>query len=1477
MQFKTNLGCLLIPVLFAASLCCSATVYGQLTADFTTNTDGGCSPVAVNFTNTSTGTTPSTLYNWDFGNGNSSNLQNPGAVYTKEGVYTVTLTLKDGSSISVKSKTITIYATPTVDFSASSYKGCLPVALTFISNSLAGSGTIKNYYWDFGDGNTQQTTATTLPHTYNFAGDMSVSLTVTNSFGCTKTLKKDKLIKVLPAITAQFGAIAKTICKITDSAAFINNSTGPGILTHLWNFGDGGSSALTNPKHLYTKAGLYDISLTVTSNEGCSTTTVIPGFINAALFRANFNAPALLCTNVGNIFRSTSSPLPDVVQWHINNQLVDTTQFTSFSYRFTDTGNYTVKLVNQFDGCADSTTRIVNVKQTPEINGFILTPVHSCGVPLKVNVADTTASIVKWIWYFDYPNNITTPGATTQNASYEYSKDGNYTIWLSAEAANGCKNSASQRLQVRTPVVTIASKGLPTNCGPYSIAFSAKINIDSIAGFKWDFGDGGTSTDSTPVHLYSTPGEHKVSLQYTTHSGCTGTVQGAAFIVNKIPVAAFTATTTKICGNTPVQFDAEPQDGVSYNWNFGDGLQQTEGPTTLHSYKTADSFTVRLIVTTINGCKDTMIREKYIAVLPPFAKITRHSVSCNGKRDEAAFAQQSSGAAKLLWNFGDGNSLETDASLSDIVHRYPTTGKYKILLTASTPECSVTDTATIVILLKQNPVLSSAKTSICTNENLSFSLNGLEPNPSAVATTYNHYNFSKLEYTDGTEFKGSVYNDDSAATNWTTFFNGYFQGLDKDKTGIRIILQPTSTLCADTTNILPYDVKWSNARFSLAKTVICLNEQAMLTDISATDNNIIQHTWNFGDGRSINSGAAGSIAYQYQNPGNYTIQLTVTDSFNCQSAATPAVITVNGPKAGFEAPTTAYITLPVQFSNTTNTYGSTAVKYLWQFGDRGSSFETEPEYTYTEPGSYKIRLIATDPANGCSDTAIRNLAVENFRSGFTLNKYYLSPNNCPPLLAQMKNNSVNYSSLLWDFGDGSAAEAIENPSHIYFNPGTYIITLNVFGPDGYSKKHYDTIFIKGPEAAISVNASEICEKESIHFAATSKNAVSYTWDFGDGTLQLRSDSTITHQYNTPGEYRPFLIVTDITGCQASPALNETIVIRPRPTVSFSPAQPQVCRGSITPITATGGKSYQWAPAPGLVSNPSTATINILPDADITYSVKVASQYGCNTEDSVFVKVIQPSFVEVAPVSPVCINEKVQLSASGMHSYTWVNNTNGLNSTNGATTFVQNISPGIHIYTVKGSDDSGCFTDTAAVVVTILPPPSVSIAPIEGVLFGTGIKLQTTAGNNVVKWQWAPEKYLSCTDCPAPVATPADITTYRLTVTDNNGCTATDDITVKFLCGINSAMAPSAFTPNGDGLNDIFIIKGVSTVEWMQVYDRLGNMVFEKKNFYTNDYTAGWNGMYKGKPASPGTYTYFAQIKCDSGYRFVKKGTVMLIR
>ena len=216
--------------------------WAQVTANFTASPPSGCSPLVVHFTDQSTGNP--TQWRWNLGNGVISTLQNPSATYFNPGTYTVSLVAKNATGIDsiVKTQLITVYANPFVSFSASDTAGCFPLNIQFTDASLAGSGHITGWQWDFGDGtvSSQQNPS----HIYTSPGLYNVTLKVTNSFGCVKTLTKTKFITISNGVQSGFNVNANTFCAAPVQVVFTNTTSGQGN-SYTWHFGDGTTSNQT--------------------------------------------------------------------------------------------------------------------------------------------------------------------------------------------------------------------------------------------------------------------------------------------------------------------------------------------------------------------------------------------------------------------------------------------------------------------------------------------------------------------------------------------------------------------------------------------------------------------------------------------------------------------------------------------------------------------------------------------------------------------------------------------------------------------------------------------------------------------------------------------------------------------------------------------------------------------------------------------------------------------------------------------------------------------------------------------------------------------------------------------------------------------------------------------------------------------------------------------------------------------------------
>jgi gliding motility-associated-like protein len=158
---------------------------------------------------------------------------------------------------------------------------------------------------------------------------------------------------------------------------------------------------------------------------------------------------------------------------------------------------------------------------------------------------------------------------------------------------------------------------------------------------------------------------------------------------------------------------------------------------------------------------------------------------------------------------------------------------------------------------------------------------------------------------------------------------------------------------------------------------------------------------------------------------------------------------------------------------------------------------------------------------------------------------------------------------------------------------------------------------------------------------------------------------------------------------------------------------------------------------------------------------------------------------------------------------------------------------------------------------VIALPTVNAGRDTTIMVGTGFVLQPTYTGSNLQYRWTPGQYLSCADCANPTVTPKEPMEYSINVRNAFGCESNDRIRIELLCNGESVFLPNTFTPNGDGVNDIWYPRGsgIRQVKSLKVFNRWGQSIFERTNFNTDDRTAGWDGTYKGQPLPPDVFVF----------------------
>lgn len=1420
-------------------------------ANFTATPIAGCSPLIVVFQDQSTGAP--TAWNWDFGNGNTSTLQNPTATYFAPGSYTVSLTVTNAAGANTLTRTqyVTVYEPPVVAFNGVPSSGCFPLRVQFTDLSTPGLGnTNTTWQWDFGNG-----TTSTLQNplvTYSTAGIFTVTLKVTNDKGCTRTYTRPGYITVTPGVTAAFTHTQPTVCNPPATINFTNNSSGPPVLSYQWDFGDGNFSTLLSPSHTYTGAGTFTITLVTTSSAGCQDTA--RSTVTIGGFQTNFTAPSAACINEPVSFTNTSVPVPASSTWDFGDGGTANTINTTHSYAAP--GTYNVWLHNNYGGCIDSVMNTITINPRP-VADFTAPVTFRCEPPLTVNFQDiSTGGAVSWQW--DFGDGGT---STLQNPSYTYTGYGSFNVTLIVSNAFGCTDTIVKPDFVLIQRASISISPFPVSgCIPITVSPVATISSgDAVTSYFWDFGDGGTSTLAAPTHTYIAQGTYTVKLFITTSTGCTDSlIIPAAVRVGTKPVADFSATPIPVCGKQPVFFTDLSVPADEWHWDFGDGSTSTlQNPS--HSYSDTGYFTITLIALN-NGCADTMRKVNYVRVLPPIALFTTTPDCTNRLR--FIFTDQSIAPLTWEWNFGDGSPLVTVQNPS---HVFPTYGTYNVRLIVTNGGCA--DTAFLTVTtVNETPDFTANPTTICKIGYTDF-----------VAQNINTSNLVSYNW---------VFGDGGSVTVPTPFIGHFYNNAGT----YTVSLIVTDINGCTSTAIKPNYIRINGpaAGFTALNTAGCAGLTTTFNDASSTDgvNSLTSWQWDFGDG-VVQTFTAPPFQHTYTTAGVYSVKLIVTDASGCRdSLLQNNIITATDPVPAFNSADT--LTCPgatVQFNNTSS---PTPLTYTWDFGDGGTSTVTSPSHIYTVTGNYTVKLRVLD-AIGCADSLIKTLYITVDRpvADFTVND---SISSCLPFEVRFTNTSTYFTSVLWDFGPLQGTSTLNDPVHYYSVAGTFPAKLIVTSPGGCVDSVIRTIRVYDT-AGTRVNYLPLggCKPLSVSLDAfTTGPMVSYYWDFGDGYILNTPSPTVNHVYSSFGNFLPKVIMEDPSGCLIPLQGLDTVFVTGANT-KFGLDDSLFCDfGTVHFSDSTTFNdpvlNYQWTFGDGGTSTLQNPTHFYSTPGLYTVQLAVQTQLGCRDTltKPLVIKVVQRPLIDIGGDSVVCVNSSLLhrglfiIPDTSVVQWQWSFPT-GNNYT------IQNpptqtyTTPGTFTITAIATNSTGC-KDTTRQNVYVNPLPVVTMPGQMTIQAGFPVTIPATYSPNVSSWIWSPSTGLSCANCPTPDAGPKFDTRYQVFVRDVNGCTNIGSILVVVICKNANLFIPNTFSPNKDGSNDVFYPRGrgLERVKSLRIFNRWGEVVFEKTDFPVNDPAAGWDGTYKGKKAQADVYVYQAEVFCDNGDIIRLNGNIALV-
>ena len=1135
----------------AAILFLTYVTEAQVTANFSSDKTEGCSPVTIQFSDLSTAT--NLRYRWSFGNGNLSTKQNPQAIFYKPGTYEVSLEVTDPTGVKDEKKIsayITVFKNPTADLKGNILFGCAPLSVQFEDKSKLGDAPLTSILWDFGDGNTVDL-ADPL-HTYRTDGNFDVSLLITDGNGCQDKNTAKKLIEVDRIPDIAFKADVTFGCDAPLTVTFDNASTKikSGDM-FLWNFGDGNTSTQKSPVHTYTNKGKFDVTLTITTPNGCSISTTLAKYIVIGDIAIDFEVDKRnICAPTEVFFRNKTQPAGLTAKWDFGDGTI--VSGYNVKHTYTTSGAYDVTLSVEKDAnCKSSVTlpNYISVINYPKAS-FTHDDTFSCKVPYSFIAFGNSTGAQKGFWYLD--------GALLDSVTdifKRFERFGTYKLDYVAENQFGCKDTATTLVVIKDIDVEVTADTIE-GCIPLTVDFQDISTYDkTILSKKWIMGDGTEIDllDDFISYTYQDTGVFTMTLQVETTDGCIGTTEINIRAGMKTS-PNFESNLDTICNGTQIELtnltNLDAPNLETIFWHIYDSSSYNNQDTVvaresfigllgepLEHYREAIKrpfgwYNAEL-VTVHNGCRDTVTKDSIFYVARPL--ITYDHLPFNPcTTDSIIFRNTSIGADSTWWNIiSQRKGVEQYINDSIITIYRSEHGNTQVQLVGTNFDSQCVDGyADEFVFITGFDLAVDQTGDLCSPANLRFT----SAIRDSILTMYT-YNWTVA---------GSTFTDEQSVFRSITQPGNYAYSLE-----VIQVLTGCSEFAQDS-----FVVTGPTVSGAVTSTGSCPPVAIRLT----CDNNPSNYDslyW-FYEGRRIPITGAGVTTDTLFTAGrdssnNALIQLIGVDSNGCIGIQ-EFKVQVEGPKSGdiklrrFKSCVSQRFLAEAIVPG----YNPADFSYEWDLGNGDTSTKMIASAVYSSSGQYDVELSITDN-NGCKSRYYKTIDINKERLNADFDADSIDT-DCPPVFVQFNNRSTATSreikSYYWEFGDGSTSIETD-PSKLYLSAGKYTVKLYVVDDWGCEDSliYPDFVIVNGPIGKYEFDENRGCVPLTVNFTSTTKRANFYEWDLGDGTV-VKNTVSYTHVYNEPGRFIPLLILKDTFGCDYTLPPIDTIYVDPYPDPDF---------------------------------------------------------------------------------------------------------------------------------------------------------------------------------------------------------------------------------------------------------------------------------------------------------------------------------------
>ncbi len=1467
-----------IPFLIFAILLYFPTVSVAQTLSITTSDSEGCSPLLVQFSTNMPGLGAGN-YEWNLGNGNTSDVANPVATYLNPGVYTIQAFVNDNGTILTASIQVEVFANPQANFQLSSgaTSGCTPFNVQFQDLSTPGSGSITSWNWNFGNGTAQSSTSSINPSVvYQTAGSFSVTLQVADENGCINAHTEVNLIQTSGGPSQLWYPSPNVFCEVPANTMIVNNMTG--VSTYSWTTSDGQSSSLPAPSFSFAGFNNVVVTLVATDAQGCSSSRDYTITIGDVI--ADFDLTDIIC--FGESFQpDNQSIIANQYEWTFpqgsSNQMEPTIELLTPGWN-------TVSLEATLNGdCADTKTDSLFI-ETANAN-FQLSDPYICVLPHEqeyINYSSTNSLNggldYYWILDFETSTTITNPIINYTNNQSLFS-DGFHLFYdtLIVTSPNGCIDTAVSQTDIYLPHVWMAIDPLG-GCVPFTPDVQPDIHFnvcpyDSIIMHIWSWGDGTIDTALVPPpHTYSDTGMFNLDLTIITALGCVVEESSFVMVGDTTNIAEFEIQPpTTICGSDSLMpFNTSTINTNTFNvtWHLNGDLAGSGYYAYLHPVDTG-WMTVSMFINHNLCIEDTTIENAFY-VNGPITELVGWHV-CEPDPYHYTFNMiKDYGYETFLWDFGDGNTDNLNAPITTHDYTQSLDGWAFLHSYNATTGCEYHDSIQVVV---RHPIaqIVADTLDVCAGDTITFE--SYQSQDEGVINLFSIDGIYQWTFGDSTWHPYTSPYDSSLIyfTMDTVVTHAYS---DPGQYEVQLVIVAENA-CTDTTTI------WVNVRkpipdFDLVTPDNCNPVTVQFDNHTQHDIPIVIWNWNFGPGGT--SSLEHPPALQYSNPGAYPITLQVIDSLGCSGSLTQILYSTQ-PDADFELSTQLMCLTDTLTVTNLSDFLSPTASFTWLIDGVPGPSGFEPSIVFEEQGEHLIDLIVND--GGCIDTAaLSNATVMVETAHFQIDTTISG--KCSPVFVDFSIDPAVYyfNSIWWDFGDGSTGHVI-TPQHVYNTPGTYQVSFEAVTTAGCTGVSTIDIPIGGSTVGFQLEPKEICLGDSVHFSLTdSLNLGDFFIDFGDGTGS--NQVPISHSYHLPGlndTVQVFFTWTDINGeCPDSDSSFVKIIdVRPRFLAGPNHSQIEGCEPYEVQFIneSVNADEYWWDFGDGSTSDLMHPLHAFQSAGEFEVELTISNtQYGCDEVSTQHLITVNPSPTIILEPNPeLCFGDSVQIEAIGEHvaNYTWSPNS-----------FISDISspnpifypPQSMIYNLHLMSDKDCVADT---LIELFVQQAFDLDLSDTALI-VGEYLNLDLGERYeVYYEWSPLDGIVQSAGAYPIFQPLESTQYLLEIS----AYANDSLCFKWTDSLYIDVwweftldVPSVFTPNGDGNNDLLFARGWGIRQLLEftVYNRWGEQVF-----FSQDISEGWDGRHRGQIQPGETYYYRVKAETYDGRFLEKEGMVNLIR